>query len=226
MLSLVLVVFKERSWVHISNLCVTKVVDQLCQFVLDILSKLRRVALLMNVKLACAGLEVVCNRSFLAHCNNLVYSPLRISAREVFLTEDEAHKTHQSFLWTQDQILVPDDVKRIALLFEALVAHNPEKLLHVLCLCLYEPGPPLRVLDMNVKVRLVAVAHRICESCVRREDIERVAHHHKCLVRGERCLHLDYERVVGLAYPDRVVDARLSLHSHHLERGARKERYY
>ena len=139
------------------------------------------------------------------------------------MTEQEAKELDQCLSGLKDQVLVADNVKLVLAVLLAVLADDPEEVLHLLALALDPPGPPLSVLRVQFVVRFVPVAHSVCQSSVRGEHIERVAHHHKGLVGRELRTLVHNEWVVGLADPDFVIVDTLALHAHHLERCRRHQ---
>ena len=96
-LGCVLIELEKAGWV-VLDIGIAKVVQLLTQCFLHVLDLLGGVLLLVNIKLARCGLELVGLSSGVTLGDELVNTALHVGAFEVLVLEKEGHETQQSLL--------------------------------------------------------------------------------------------------------------------------------
>ena len=96
----------------------------------------------------------------------MLYAAFYVRASKVSLFEEERKEAHQGLLLIVDEVLVAHDVQGVILsltLFNKSVKVAP-----------YLPGPlldelvpVLRIVSIELELRLIAVAYRVTQSCQR-----------------------------------------------------------
>ena len=117
----------------------------------------------MNIKLSSCRLESVSCGCAFAFSDDLIDATLGICACKVTLFKQETHETHERLFGRCYQVLVPDDIDRLAVLFGAVTDQNFEESLHLGCLSANEPVPVTGVVAIKLIFGLVAMTQSVAK---------------------------------------------------------------
>ena len=117
----------------------------------------------MNIKQSSCRLEFVNCCCRLAFSDDFIDATFGICACKVTLFKQEAHETHERLFGRCYQVLVPDDIDRLAVLSGAVTDQNFEEFLHLDGSSADEPVPVIGVVAIKLKVGLGAMAQSVAK---------------------------------------------------------------